>query len=58
VHCDSGWWFPEAEPAEPSLFGLRRSNVNALFPSDLQGPGGFGYPFRCFICNVEKVKTE
>ncbi|MCX6639059.1 MAG: molybdopterin-dependent oxidoreductase [bacterium] len=55
VHCDSGWWYPEQEAAKPELFGFRRSNVNALLPSGLQGPGGFGYPFRCFVCNVQKV---
>jgi anaerobic selenocysteine-containing dehydrogenase len=56
IHCDYGWWFPEEEGAEPHLFGVNRANINALFPSDLQGPGGFGYPFRGFICNIEKVK--
>ena len=55
VHCDSGWWFPEKDGAEPNLFGVRGVNVNALLPSGLQGPGGFGYPFRCFICNIKKI---
>ena len=55
IHCDSGWWFPERKGEEPELFGVRESNVNALLPSGLQGPGGLGYPFRCFICNVEKI---
>ncbi len=54
IHCDYGWWFPEREGAAPELFGVMESNVNALFPSGLQGPGGLGYPFRCFICNIEK----
>ena len=55
VHCDYGWWFPEEAGSEPSLFGVRKSNVNALLPSGLQGPGGFGYPFRSFICKLEKL---
>lgn len=54
IHCDYGWWFPERAGAAPELFGVMESNVNALFPSGLQGPGGFGYPFRCFICTIEK----
>ncbi|RJP78423.1 MAG: hypothetical protein C4524_06835 [Candidatus Zixiibacteriota bacterium] len=58
VHCDSGWWFPEREAAAPELFGVRRSNVNELLPSGLQGPGGFGYPFRCFVCNLEAAAPE
>ncbi len=57
VHCDYGWWFPEENGAEPNLFGIRSSNVNALLPSGLQGPGGFGYPFRSFICSVEKIES-
>jgi len=36
-------------------FGMAESNVNALLPSGLQGPAGFGYPFRCFVCNIEKA---
>ncbi len=58
VHCDCGWWFPEEKPAEPEIFGVRRSNVNALLPSGLQGPGGLGYPFRCYICNIEKIEQD
>ena len=56
VHCDYGWWFPESEGSEPHLFGVRRINVNALLPSGLQGESGYGYPFRCFICNIEKTE--
>jgi anaerobic selenocysteine-containing dehydrogenase len=57
VHGDYGWWFPEEAASEPSLFGVRKSNVNALIPSGLQGPGGFGYPFRSFICKLEKLES-
>ena len=55
VHCDYGWWFPEKDGKEPELFGAFVSNVNTLLPLGLQGPGGYGYPFRSFICNIEKV---
>lgn len=55
VHCDSGWWYPERDGAEPELFGLREANVNNLFPNGLQGRSGLGFPFRSFICNIEKV---
>ncbi len=56
IHCDFGWWFPEREAASPSFFDSGKANVNALLPSGLQGPSGMGYPFRAFICNVEKIK--
>jgi anaerobic selenocysteine-containing dehydrogenase len=55
IHCDSGWWFPEREGREPELFGVDECNVNALFPSGLQGESGFGYPFKSYFCNVEKI---
>ncbi|MBU1653204.1 molybdopterin-dependent oxidoreductase [bacterium] len=58
IHCDYGWWFPEEKAAAPHLFGVMRSNVNRLLPSELQGPGGFGYPFRCYICNIERINPE
>ncbi len=58
IHCDFGWWFPEKKGDAPELFGVMQSNVNALLPSGLQGPGGLGYPFRCFICNIEKAKNR
>jgi len=55
VHCDYGWWYPEKIQVKGEQFGMRDSNVNALLPSGLQGPAGFGYPFRCFVCNIEKA---
>jgi anaerobic selenocysteine-containing dehydrogenase len=54
IHCDSGWWYPEKRGAQPEVYNVRSSNVNELFPSGLEGPSGFGYPFRGFICNIEK----
>ena len=57
IHCDFGWWFPEKKGASPVLFEVMRSNVNSLLPSGLQGPGGLGYPFRCFICNIKKINS-
>jgi len=58
IHCDYAWWFPEEEAKSPHLFGVMRSNVNRLLPSGLQGPGGFGYPFRCYICRIERIEPE
>ncbi|TKJ39932.1 dehydrogenase [candidate division LCP-89 bacterium B3_LCP] len=55
IHCDYGWWYPERKGRLPELFGVGECNVNELLPSGLQGPGGLGYPFRCFICSIEKV---
>ncbi len=30
ISCDFGWWFPEKEGGEPSLFGVWESNANVL----------------------------
>lgn len=57
IHCDFGWWFPEEKGDYPHLFGFLRSNVNSLLPSGLQGPGGFGYPFRGFPCKIKRMEN-
>ena len=34
ISVQHDWWFPEKEEAEPSLFGLWESNVNAILDDD------------------------
>jgi len=56
VHVQHGWWFPEAEGAEPSLHGVWRSNCNVLTnddPNNCNKISG-GWPFRALLCKVEK----
>ena len=40
VMAAHGWWFPEEEGAEPSLFGAWKSNINQLIPMGSQGKDG------------------
>ncbi len=58
VNPDFGWWFPEKEPAEPSLFGLWESNVNVLTSLDLdhcsQSTGT--YYLGCLLCKISKAE--
>lgn len=51
-----GWWFPEEEGAEPSLFGAWKSNINQLIPMGCQGEDGLGAPLKNLLCKVYKVR--
>lgn len=35
ISVQHDWWFPEMEEAEPSLFGVYESNVNAILDDRL-----------------------
>lgn len=53
-----GWWFPEKDPAEPSLFGVWESNINQLLPMNQQGKDGMGAPIKHSMCKIYKVGRE
>jgi anaerobic selenocysteine-containing dehydrogenase len=57
ISSQQGWWFPEKEAAEPSLFGLWESNINLLLPGGWTGRSGHGYPYKCQMCRIYKVET-
>ena len=58
VMAAHGWWFPEKEPAEPSLFGAWESNINQLLPMNEQGKDGMGAPIKHSMCKIYKVDKE
>jgi anaerobic selenocysteine-containing dehydrogenase len=58
VRAEHGWWFPEQEAAEPSLYGVFDSNCNNLTTMCEIGPTGYGAPYKCQICKVYKVTEE
>jgi hypothetical protein len=58
VMAAHAWWFPEKEPAEPSLFGAFESNINQLIPMSYQGRDGMGAPIKHSLCKVYKVGRE
>ena len=58
VRTRHGWWFPEKEAAEPSLFGVFDSNCNNLTTIGVTGPSGYGAPYKSTICKVYKVTPE
>jgi hypothetical protein len=54
--AEHGWWFPEKQGAEPSLFGVWDVNVNQLIPMSNEGKGGLGAPIKSMLCRVYKAK--
>lgn len=56
VHATHGWWFPEKDAEEPSLFGVWESNINTLMPHQHNGKLGFGDTFKSILCKVYKAE--
>jgi anaerobic selenocysteine-containing dehydrogenase len=56
VMAAHGWWFPEEDGAEPSLFGAWKSNINQLIPMGCQGKDGLGAPIKNLLCRVYKAR--
>lgn len=58
VRAEHGWWFPEKEGSEPTLFGVFDSNCNNLTTMGVFGPTHYGAPYKSTICKVYKVTPE
>ncbi|HHV64666.1 MAG TPA: molybdopterin-dependent oxidoreductase [Peptococcaceae bacterium] len=56
VHATHGWWYPEKDGEEPSLFGVWESNINTMVPHKHIGKLGFGAPLKQMICKVYKAE--
>jgi len=56
VHVQHGWWYPEEEGAESSLYGVWKSNCNVLIDDEpsLCNPISGGWPLRGLLCKVHK----
>ena len=52
VHAEHGWWFPEAEGAEPHLFDTFVANPNNCTKAFETGPSGVGSSIKCMICKI------
>jgi anaerobic selenocysteine-containing dehydrogenase len=57
VHAEHGWWYPEKEAEEPSLYGCWDSNINQLMPHKVLGKMGFGDTFKNQICKIYKTNN-
>ena len=58
VSTEHGWWFPEQEAAEPSLFGVFDCNPNNLIPMCENGESGYGAPIKCGMAKVYPCTPE
>ena len=58
VEAEHGWWFPEQDGNEPSLFGVFQSNCNDLVPIHHNNNLGLGAPYKSNCCNVEPLSES
>ncbi len=58
INAEHGWWFPEQDAAEPSLFGVFDSNINNLTNQCQVGATGYGAPYKNQICKIYKCTEE
>ncbi|MBQ9002059.1 MAG: molybdopterin-dependent oxidoreductase [Eggerthellaceae bacterium] len=56
VSAEHGWWFPELEGAQPSLFGVFDANPNNLGYAFESGEGGSGADYKANICKIYPVE--
>lgn len=57
IAAQHGWWFPEQDGAEPTLYGFRQSNINKLL-ANKPGKTGFGCDAKCTLCKVYRCSEE
>lgn len=55
VSCDHGWWFPERDAGDGTLFGTFESNASSLVPMR-PGKIGLGAEYKSQLCRLEKVE--
>ncbi len=57
IHAENGWWFPEREGTEPTLYGVFESNINVLTPDEppFLDKGFGGCNLRGFLAKVYKA---
>lgn len=58
ISTEHGWWFPEQDAAEPSLFGVFDCNPNNLIPMCENGESGYGAPIKCGMAKVYPCTSE
>lgn len=55
IMATHGWWFPEKQASEPTLFGMWECNINQLIPMGHQGKDGVGAPIKHSMCRIYKA---
>jgi len=56
VHTMHGWWLPELEGKEPSLFGVWDYQINQIIPGPQHAVAGFGGgQYKTTLCTLKKI---
>jgi hypothetical protein len=58
ISAEHGWWKPEEEANEPSLYKCFDYNVNNLTHAYESGPGNIGAPIKALRAKIYKVTEE
>ena len=57
VHTLHGWWLPEEDGAEPSLFGVWDYQINQIVPGPQAAEHGFGGgQYKTTLCKISKIE--
>jgi anaerobic selenocysteine-containing dehydrogenase len=54
IATDHGWWFPERDPDDGTMFGMMESNINQLLPMK-PGKSGLGNSYKSQLCKVSRT---
>jgi anaerobic selenocysteine-containing dehydrogenase len=56
VHTMHGWWLPELDGKEPSLFGVWDYQINKIIPGPQCSKAGFGGgQYKTTLCTLRKI---
>jgi anaerobic selenocysteine-containing dehydrogenase len=58
VSSEHGWWFPERNPEDGTIFGVFESNINNCTTQSHVGKSGYGTSYKSLICKIYKVTPE
>ena len=59
IHTMHGWWLPELDGKEPSLFGVWDYQINKIIPGPQCSKSGFGGgQYKTTLCTLSKITTS
>lgn len=59
VHTMHGWWLPELDGKEPSLFGVWDYQINQIIPGPQCSASGFGGgQYKTTLCTLKKIEQK
>ena len=58
LSAEHGWWFPERDPDDGSIFGVFESNINNCTTQTHVGKSGYGTSYKSLIAKVYPVTPE